>query len=247
MPNVYSRNKIQPGKYNDYLIAGNQCNAFALGEIGSTEDFFLVGCEPPEESTYPLLTGNILDSEGKVLFRLVRNVLVFNPGHCSRIMGNHVGYEIHDGNGVPVFKVETLFQEKFITTISAKFYNKDGTLIFKANSGEEDERIEASCKCAFGYSGALGIAQGMNREDLEFLAMVFSSGGRVHEPIRGLIEGKEFSLDGKAVIDANVKNCTIHIESGDFLTKDTSYDTCKFIFSGRAANIRNLLKGVDNS
>jgi hypothetical protein len=79
-----------PGRFNNYLIAGNICNAFALGEIGSKDDFFLLGAEPEDESNYPLLTGNILDSDGNVLFRLVRNVLGINPGHCSKIFGDHV-------------------------------------------------------------------------------------------------------------------------------------------------------------
>ena len=74
-------NIIMPGQINNYLIAGNVCNAFVLGELGSRDDFFLVGAEPSTESNYPLLTGNILNSEGQVLFRLVRNVLTINPGH----------------------------------------------------------------------------------------------------------------------------------------------------------------------
>lgn len=107
---ILIKNRFMLGQFNNYLIAGNVCNAFALGELGSQDDFFLVGAEPEEESSYPLLTGNILDSEGKVLFRLVRNVLFLNPGHCSRILGDHVGYEIHDSSGVPILKVRTLFE-----------------------------------------------------------------------------------------------------------------------------------------
>jgi len=40
-----------PRKFNNYLIAGNVCDAFALGELGSQDDFFLVGAEPEEESS----------------------------------------------------------------------------------------------------------------------------------------------------------------------------------------------------
>jgi hypothetical protein len=37
---ILVRNQFMPGMYNNYLIAGNICNAFALGEIGSQDDFF---------------------------------------------------------------------------------------------------------------------------------------------------------------------------------------------------------------
>lgn len=110
MANTLVRNVFMQGRYNNYLVGGNVCNAFALGDLGSPEDFFLVGAEPFDESNYPLLTGNILDSDGKVLCRLVRNMLVVNPGHCSKILGDHIGYEIHDGNGNLIFKVATRFQ-----------------------------------------------------------------------------------------------------------------------------------------
>ena len=110
MPSKLVKNVFMQGKYNNYLIGGNVCNAFALGDLGSKEDFFLIGAEPFDESNYPQLTGNILDSDGNVLFRLARNMLVINPGHCSKILGDHVGYEIHDGNGVLIFKVTTLFE-----------------------------------------------------------------------------------------------------------------------------------------
>jgi hypothetical protein len=52
---ILVRNQFMPGMYNNYLIAGNICNAFALGEIGSQDDFFLIGAEPEDESNYPFL------------------------------------------------------------------------------------------------------------------------------------------------------------------------------------------------
>lgn len=133
MSNLLISNTFQLGKYNNYLIGGNICNAFAIGELGSLDDFFLLGIEPDIESNYPILTGNILDSEGNVLFRLVQNTVVINPGHCSKILGNHVGYEIHDSNGQLTFKVSTMYErlpnsqeEGFVTTISGNFYDKNG-------------------------------------------------------------------------------------------------------------------------
>jgi len=42
MPSTFVRNVLVQGKYNNYLVGGNICNAFALGDLGSTDDFFLV-------------------------------------------------------------------------------------------------------------------------------------------------------------------------------------------------------------
>jgi len=56
MSSTLVRNVLVQGKYNNYLVGGNICNAFALGDLGSTDDFFLVGAEPLDESNYPLLT-----------------------------------------------------------------------------------------------------------------------------------------------------------------------------------------------
>ena len=99
------RNLLMPGRFNNYLVGGNLCNAFTVGSLGAADDFYLIAAEPSEESSYPLLTGNIIDSEGNLLCRLVRNVLTLNPGDCSKLLGDAIGYEIHDAAGQFVFPV----------------------------------------------------------------------------------------------------------------------------------------------
>jgi hypothetical protein len=108
--NTLKGSTIIPGKYNNYFIAGNITNAFVLGEIGNMNDFFLIGSEPVGESSYPLLSGNILDSEGKRLFTLERNEITINPGHCSKIIGNSTEYEIHDFKDTLILKVWNCFR-----------------------------------------------------------------------------------------------------------------------------------------
>lgn len=243
-------NVIMPGRFNNYLVGGNVCNAFALGELGSQDDFFLLGAEPSDESIYPLLTGNILDSEGNVLFRIVRNVLVLNPGNCSKLLGDHIGYEIHDSAGVPVFKVRTVFTrvgdlggECFVTTIEAQFYDKRKELVFSAASGTAGEQIVSNGKMAFGFGGggAFGIVQGMSVADLEFARIALSSGARIHQPIRGHLDGQHLQLDGKALMDAKLTHCTIDVHRGDFVLAGSELCDCEIRFHGEASNIRNLV------
>lgn len=250
MPSTLAGNIIMQGKYNNYLVGGNICNAFALGNLGSAEDFFLIGAESPDESNYPLLTGNILDSEGNLLFRLVRNMLVINPGHCSKILSNQIGYEIHDGNNKLIFKVATSFErlpntdeECFVTTITANFYDKNGELVFKALSGDEDERIESNVKSVFGFSNGFGIVQGLDENELNIAYTMLSSGGAIHKVMSGLIADQEISLDGVALLNAQVNNCKINVTSGEFilLGKNNIFNNSQFVFKGAAENIRQLV------
>lgn len=252
MSSVLINNIILSGKYNNYSIAGNITNAFAIGDIGSTDDFFLVGAEPLEESNYPLLTGNILDSEGKLLFRLINNVITFNPGHCSKILGNFIGYEIHDSNNELIFKVETLFQrvekldeEFFVTTIKANFYNKDSELVFFANSGESSEMLEIKTKYILGFSGGFGMVCAYTEEEVEFIRYILSSRGKINQPIRGMVENQAITLDGKAVQNAIIRNCEVTINNGDFvfLGKNAIQD-CSIKFSENAEKIIYMYRQI---
>jgi len=111
------------GKDNNYLIGKNLFNAFVVGEIGSSDDFFLVGAEPIAESNYPLLTGNFLDSEGSFLFRLVKNILVVNPGHCLIMDSSPTTYEIHDVNDHLILRVESRFEPTVIKEPNPMYWN----------------------------------------------------------------------------------------------------------------------------
>lgn len=254
MSSTLSKNIIIPGKYNNYLIAGNITNAFAIGEIGSFDDFFIIGSEPNDESMYPMITGNFLDSEKNVLFRLVRNVLVMNPGNCSKIIGNHIGYEIHDSAGQLIFKVETKFEflpelkeEFFVTTISANCFDKNGQLVFKAISGIDNEHIESNVKSLFGYSGNVGINFGYNKDEVDFIRYVFASNGNISQRISGVIENKEINLDGMALHNAIIRNCIIHVSKGDFIFVGTQnhIENCEWVFHDQALQMIDIFQKLE--
>jgi hypothetical protein len=240
------------GKYNNYLIGGNICNAFALGSLGSNDDFFLIGAEPAGESNYPLLTGNILDSEGNLLFQLVRNMLVINPGKCSKILGDHIGYEIRDGNGELIFRTSTTFQklpriahECFVTTITANCYDKNGKLVFKAHSGDANEHLESSVKSAFGIRRGFDFVQGFSDDDKKLAHIMLSTGGKIHRILTGTITDKEISLDGAALINVKFVNCKLHIASGDFIVMSPieMVDTRLSLY-GAAQNVHNFVSAA---
>jgi hypothetical protein len=238
---------------NGYLIAGNLCNGFAIGDIGVEDDFWLVGSEPDGESSYPLLTGNFLDSEGNVLFRLVRNVLVINPGQCKKITGDLCGYEIHDSAGKLIFSIKTMFEcppgqkdKLYLTTIKGSFYNKQSKLVFSANSGEPDEHIETNnIKYCLGCPSA--FVSGYTPEEMEFVNLVLATHGRIQRPLLGKIEKQEINLDGAALIGTELRECLIHVHSGNFATiRIPSFHSCQFFFHDDAQRLFQLFMTLQN-
>lgn len=250
---IVAKNVIMPGKYNNYLVGGNLCNAFAIGEIGSMDDFFIVASEPSIESYYPMITANILDSEGNVLFRLVKNMLLINPGHCSKIVGDHVGYEIHDSANTLIFRISTKFEyneslkdKLFITTIGGNFYNKAKELVFRATSGTEEESIESFCKHALGFSGGLGIVQNYSKAEMDIVKLALLSKGSIHQHLTGEFLKKEIDFEGKYIHDAVMRNCRITIREGDFsFGNNLEISGCTINMIERAGRVLEFIKVVE--
>lgn len=241
-------NQYKPGRFNNYLVAGNLCNAFAIGQIGDEKDFFLVGVEPEYETNYPLLTGNIFDSEGNLLCRIARNALVHNPGNCTKTFGDRVGFEIYDKKKNLVFKMQTRFEsglnqneQMLVATITGNFYDRSGKVVFKANAGEAGEYVEPDAKVVFGFSEGFGLIKNIKEEDIDFVSFVLATRGRVHLLITGKVEGEEFPLDGRAFVNSDVQNCTIHIKTGEFIIRDSNLNSNKFVFHDQAENMRQFL------
>jgi hypothetical protein len=250
---LYVKNVVMPGEYNNYLIGGNLCNAFAVGEIGAVDDFFMVGTEPSDESSYPIITGNILDSEGNVLFRLVRNTLHINPGQCSKIVGDILGYEIHDSAGKMIFRISTKYEyserlkrECFVTTIDGNFYDKAKQLVFSATSGSDAERIEAVGKCALGFSGGFGIVQNYSKDEMDIVRIALLSKGSIHQRLTGEYIEKEIDFEGKYIQQARLIKCRITITEGNFFQgSNNEIGNCSINFLEKAGRIYNFVKLID--
>jgi hypothetical protein len=162
------------------------------------------------------------------------------------------GFEIHDSAGNLIFNVRTMFEllpggndEMFITTIAANFYNKEGKLVFKANSGEPDERIETIVKSAFGFAGGFGLVQSMTQDELELTKMALLTRGHIHQLLTGEIDGEELDIDGKLIMNAEIKNCIVNVKTGQFATLGKNkFLSCKFVFHGESENIRQLVMSL---
>jgi hypothetical protein len=239
---------------SNYLVSDTLCNSFVAGEIGSPDDFFLVGTAPHGGTDYPLLTGNVLDSEGHLLFRLVQNILVINPQNCSKISGNLIGYEIHDALGKPIFKVQTTFEnvprvseEMYVTRVTGNFYNKKGEIAFMAEQGGSGGKVAGTAKFALGFhNGRFGPSQFMSREELEVAAHIISSKGSIYEPLRGKIEDKTINLDGKILVNVELNRCHITMETGifDAIGKNV-LSQCELVASGYAGKLIDLYRSIN--
>jgi hypothetical protein len=248
---IVAESFLCPNEFSNYLVGSNLCNAFVVGEIGASDDFFLVGAPATGVDAYPVLTGNFLDSEGNPLFKIVRNILVVNPRNCSKILGDQIGYEIHDGQGHPVLKVESRYHTEsglgqYVTTIHGTFYGKGGRKIATA-TGEQLEFLDGT-KLAMGFMGG-GIAMMMNysAEEAEIAKLAVASAGAIYQIVRGEIEGtpaQPFELDGKVLIDATVKGEVI-CSSGNFAVRGkTSLGRCRVSFNGPASRIFKLAQVI---
>ena len=52
-----------------FRVHGRGVGDFAVGDVGSAEDFFLVGTTADDANGYPLLTGTLLGTDGNVRCR----------------------------------------------------------------------------------------------------------------------------------------------------------------------------------
>lgn len=251
--NVASIRQYQLASQLNYLIGGNLCNAFTLGEVGSQDDFFLVGSEESENGFHAVITGNILDSSGQVAIRIVRNVVVYsrNPGG-GKLLRSHWGYDLLDGAGRVLFGVRTYEevlpglgdQSRNVIVVKGDFYDKSGRLVFRGNFGEVGEFVPDYVKATFGYrDNKFGAVQNMNQRDMDIAGVIMQSKSAVHELLSGKVESEDVSLDGKILCDAEISHCRISIRTGQFamIGKDSLKDN-KIFFSGPASNIHRLIK-----
>jgi hypothetical protein len=214
---VIAANRMCANDFSNYHIGGNICNAFAIGEIGAPDDFFLVGAPATQVDDYPVLTGNFLDSEGNPLFRLVRNVLVVNPRNCSKMRGDHIGFEIQDGEGNSVFKVESLYENgAYRTIITGTFYGKGGHEVARADKGELS--WNGIQKMVMGFTGSgFGIVVNLDDQEIEVAKWCIASSGEIHQILKGEIVGQNIDLDGKLLVDVTLRDCHARIISGNFM------------------------------
>ncbi|GGF22158.1 hypothetical protein [Hymenobacter cavernae] len=258
--------RFYPGDYNNYLIAGNLINAFAIGAVGSEDDFFLIGMEPFDESPMPLISGRVFDSEGALLFSLDKNNIINNQHNFTFHYGDNAGYAISDSTGKLILKVQTKFQkaigkgnqefESWITTITANLYNKKGELVFEANSGEPDERILAKTNLILGFSKPAGLPPrrafalpigNYSPADIEYIGFVLNNHADIKVPLRGDIEGQKIILDGKVLQDVNVSDCDVIIDKADIdLIGDNKFNNCKITFTGNAEFLYYIFTRFNN-
>lgn len=244
------KQSLAANDYSNYLVGSNLVNAFAFGAVGSSNDFFLLGAEPSPDTDYPLLTGNILDSEGNPLFRLVRNVLVFNPRSCSKVHGDHIGYAIHDGTGVPIMKVETRYDdttESYVTRLAGRFFDKQGREVLAIaddENGTMDSWHQLPLSIGFNGTDRFSIVLGMSDPELEVASLALRAGGTVHEILSGSHKGETILLDGKVIKDCELEDCTIVIRTGDFWMpgRMTMLGTTTLRVAGPAKTVQQFLE-----
>jgi len=242
LPVVIHGNILRRDNSNgDYVIGGNLCDSVVLGSPGVEDDFFLIGVPSLEEEGHPLITGNFLDSEGNPLFLLVQNTLVVNPSHCSKVTTDGIGYEIHDSNGKPIFKVKTAWEAdhnahgRYVTRLEGTFFGKGGKVVCKA-----DDELTASPGLHFAIGSMFG---NLTPEEIETARVLIMSGGAIHERLSGTFVDHEIQLDGKLLTNVTLSDCRLHVKFGTFLIGDNvTMKGCKIVPEFPASQVLELIK-----
>lgn len=209
---VNAASRICANTFCNYLIGGNVTNAFALGEVGSADDFFIVGAPPEEGVGYPLITANLLGAGGSPACRVVRNVLLENPAKCRRVVTEAGGYEILDAAGNPLLKVQSTWLAtagQFVITLAGDFQNRKGDPSVSI-SAQGLSFGKAPVPMAIGFlPNAFGMGLNLRPDLLEAAKWCLTTGGAVHRVVRGDIADRDFNLDGNLFFDATLRNCRL--------------------------------------
>jgi hypothetical protein len=241
-----SRSHLCPNDFSNYIVGGNMCNAFAIGNLGAPNDFWMVGAPALEADAYPLITGNFFDSEGKHLFRLVKNVLTVNPRNCAKILGNHIGFEIHDGQSMPVLRVETTEDPgsnppMLVTNITGTFFDAQKQRVGWADNAG----LQFSGPTLIGFTGQTwAMKLGMTDDQMHIANWIALTHGAVHEVVTGHIKSlpEPLWMDGKLFKDATIEDCDMVVVTGEFgAIGRLSISGCRFQFGGAADRVRQLL------
>src|SRR4051812_41664122 len=79
---------ISPNAFSNYSIGGVLTNAFAIGRIGASDRFYLIGSPAEVGAQQAVISGVLCDSGGGMLCRIERNAIVANPGACEIVRTN---------------------------------------------------------------------------------------------------------------------------------------------------------------
>ena len=223
--------QISPNAYSNYLIDGVLTNAFAIGEIGSPDRFYLI-CSPPNVGTpqQAIVSGVLCDASGKMLCRVERNALVANPGGCEIVHTNQPGFKVRDANGSVVLHVQTRRRavpnvgDSFLTTIAGPSVTVDREY------------------AAFGFNDA-GLTKHAGLDDLQQVLAIatMAAGGQLYHPLHGRLDNQTIYLDGKLITDGTeITGCRLVIETGDFVVVPGA----RFAISNNELDLRGKARNV---
>lgn len=234
---------------HNYVLGDSVTNAFAIGMLGDSSDFFLLGFPPDAESpTSPVLNGQVFDSSGNLLFRLVRNHITVNPYDCQVVTGGFVGFEIVDNNGHAIIRVETTFDDEYNqrTTIAGEFYDRLGNLVCVSDTTTGDSFVEMApgMPSLIGMmpSGSIGMNFGMDAIGMEAVRLAMQTASRILFITTGEFIGQDLDMDGRFFRDVYLRSCKLTISRGEFaLGSNVTLDNCTIETLGPAAVIADFL------
>lgn len=230
--------QVSPNHFSNYTIGGVLTNAFAIGEIGASDRFYLIGAPAESGMQQPIISGVLCDGDGKMLCRIERNGLVVNPGNCEIVRTNQLGFKVRDAQGSIVLHVQS--RRRDVPTVGDSYVTTiNGPCVATIDSEY----------AAFGFDES-GLIRHAGLDDLQkILAMAtMASHGKLYQPMHGRFENQTIHLDGKLIADGTeIRQCRLIIETGDFVVVPGArfaISNNELDLRGKARNVAILVHGV---
>jgi hypothetical protein len=164
--------------------------------------------------------------------------------------GPNIGFEIHDGQQVPIIKVETTQQDvpnaapMLVTRINGIFHNSKGKRVAWT---EGDGNLQCQGPFAYGFTsqGSWAMRIVLTDDQIDMATWTALTHGAVSEVVTGHRKKDTINMDGKLFKNATLEDCDLHIATGEFgAIGSLVINGCRFHPEGVAARIHSVLRNV---
>lgn len=242
-----ARSRVEPLGPHPYSLGSNVLPYFAIGSVGSPDDFWLCGLPVPDGSPYPMLSGSLLDSKGSPVLRFVNNEVTFNPANYRRIFGTSdhgIRISFRDQHNVEILDVETEYWQsegRLVTSVMGNFHDKAGELVVEATRGH----LKMMPLVRGDLGGAIQIQSSLTKDERNFLRLMIDSRGRINRILTGeFVAVKEFRLDNAFFHDLIVRKSRVMVSDFFWPGDNVEFDSCEFSFHGLAASLKIFMDRI---
>lgn len=248
---VVERCEVTPdeGAEHTYVFGSNKAPAFLFGNPGDPNDFFLVGSGALWECPQmPCISGRILNTDGEVIFSMVRNHVASD---VYRVQWLHrpdsTGYDVVGEDGETYLSVRSKWDEAqhdgmMLTTITGTFYDKTKSVVAIVDT----DKLVLGCRGLLGVN-AFKFGEDYSEGELGFVRAMVASRGRINRMLVGTVEDKSIDLGGAFLWKTEFRKCEITLGDDPISGAGPVFRNSQFHFEGYAKAVLDFWHGIKNS